>query len=335
MRVGDRLIVSVPGEMTEEMGRRVRDADPQADAGRRASTRIVISGLANEYLSYFTTPEEYDRQHYEGGSTLYGPLSSVFLQNQLGDLATRLTGGQPAPEPYPFDPTHGTTPDLTPYDQGAAAGTATTAARGRAPAPAGPLRVERRPEGLRPPARQAVRARSRSTRPATAGRRVADDLGLQVLWLVTGDGGYQATWEVPLDAPKGEYRFHITANRYELESGSFKVAPITDLSLRKITPRGGRPAVFVTYPPNHGLTADPPPKDPGALQGDGDQLSYHPTSLNGGKVTFRVGGKRVVVRRRLGPGFSVRAKRGAPVTVPAFGAHDAYGNTNAQPLKLR
>ena len=57
--------------MTVGMGSRVRDAVRTRPAARRHE-RVVISGLANEFLQYFVTPEEYDRQHYEGGSQLYG-----------------------------------------------------------------------------------------------------------------------------------------------------------------------------------------------------------------------------------------------------------------------
>jgi neutral ceramidase len=332
VRIGDRMIVSVPGEMTSEMGKRLRDAVLKASSGA-GITRVVISGLANEYISYFTTPEEYDRQHYEGGSTLYGPLSSVFIQNNLVDLASRLVAGQPAPSPYPFDPTHGTAPDMTPYDQGPSEGTADSQ-------PGNVRRLQQvhfswtgGPRGFdRPLDRPFV-----SMEAHVAGDQwshVADDLGLDVLWLVDGNR-YTATWEVPINAPRGEYRFHITANRYEVVSSSFRVAPITDLALKATSGRGGRPGIFVSYPGNHGLTADVPPKDPGALQGDGEQLAWHPTNPSGGIVSFRVGGKRVRVRRKAGAGWSVRAGRRKPVEVPAFGVHDPYGNTNAQGLKLR
>src|SRR4051794_19358630 len=333
VRIGDRMIVSVPGEMTEEMGRRVRAAVVEATQGAGIG-RVVISGLANEYISYFTTPEEYDRQHYEGGSTLYGPLSSVFIEENLVDLSKRLVGGQPAPDAYPFDPTHGTTPDFTGYDQGAAAGTAVSQ-------PGDVRRLQQvhfswkgAPKGYdRPLDRPFVSLEVRTD--ADRWTAVDDDLGLDVLWLVADDGTYQATWEVPIDAPRGTYRFHVTANRYELTSEPFRVAPITDLALQPANGRGGRPGVYVSYPANHGLSVAVPPKDPGALQGDGEQIAWHPTQPSGGSVTFLVGGKRVRVRRKGGAGYSVRAPRRRPVEVPPFGVHDRYGNTNAEGLKLR
>src|SRR3954464_2324208 len=98
VRLGTRVIVSVPGEMTEEMGRRVRSSVLAATSGAGIE-RVVISGLANEYLSYFTTPEEYERQHYEGAATLYGRTASLLLQDNLVVLARALAGGQAAPAP--------------------------------------------------------------------------------------------------------------------------------------------------------------------------------------------------------------------------------------------
>ncbi len=48
----------------------------------------MLIGLANEYASYFTTPEEYAAQHYEGASTLYGTYSGPLLADRLRQLAT-------------------------------------------------------------------------------------------------------------------------------------------------------------------------------------------------------------------------------------------------------
>jgi neutral ceramidase len=118
LRVGDGLIVTLPGEPTTEVGRRVRAAVQQASG----LDRIVVSGVAGEFIQYLTTPEEYDRQHYEGGSTLYGPLSSNLLRQELAELARRLVSGEPAQGAYPLDPTNGITPDAPPYDPGAASG---------------------------------------------------------------------------------------------------------------------------------------------------------------------------------------------------------------------
>ena len=49
------------------MGQRLKRAVLQAAQHTRQSiTHVAIVGLANQYISYFTTPEEYALQHYEG-----------------------------------------------------------------------------------------------------------------------------------------------------------------------------------------------------------------------------------------------------------------------------
>src|SRR5204863_4571663 len=115
-----RGVVAVPGEMTEDTGRRGRGAVLGA-AHATGVARVVIAGLANEYADYFTTPQEYDAQHYEGAATVYGRASSDALEQTLVDLTKRLVGGRPAPKPYPYDPRNGVTADAPPFPRGPSA----------------------------------------------------------------------------------------------------------------------------------------------------------------------------------------------------------------------
>jgi neutral ceramidase len=46
-----------------------------------------IAGNANGYFGYSTTQEEYERQNYEGGHTLYGKYTTPYLAAQLSRLA--------------------------------------------------------------------------------------------------------------------------------------------------------------------------------------------------------------------------------------------------------
>ena len=72
LRVADRLLITEPGEASAEVGRRTRARGVRRGQGIGiAGSRLM--GLTNEFIQYLTTPEEYDRQHYEGGSTIYGP----------------------------------------------------------------------------------------------------------------------------------------------------------------------------------------------------------------------------------------------------------------------
>src|SRR5436309_16091991 len=68
LRVAERMIVSIPGEMTAEAGRRLRHSVTAAASGSGV-TGAVISGLANEYADYLPTPQQYDAQPYEGAPT--------------------------------------------------------------------------------------------------------------------------------------------------------------------------------------------------------------------------------------------------------------------------
>ncbi|MEA2350823.1 MAG: neutral ceramidase [Thermoleophilaceae bacterium] len=317
LRVADRLIVTIPGEMTVEMGRRVRTA--VLNAARSAGVhRAVISGLANEYLQYFTTPEEYDRQHYEGGSTLYGRASSNLLKLSLVDLTKTLVRGKSAPKAYPYDPRNGLVPNSTPFPSGAAS--ASTAAQ-----PSTTQRLDRAefswtggPRGEDRPLDRAFVAVQRKTK---RGWLTKDsDLGLRMLWDVDDNGTYRAFWEVPQSAPKGRYRFVVTANRYGIVSRAFKVIPSTAVKVRRYTGRHPKGFIGVTL-------AYPAP----VVNQD---LTYRPP-IHAGRVQFRVAGKKRTVRIKSGGVFFVKPGSANGVLIPAGAARDRFGNRNAQPVLLK
>jgi neutral ceramidase len=314
LRIADRMVVSIPGEMTAGMGRRVRDAVLQATASG-GITRAIIAGLANEYLQYFTTPEEYERQAYEGGSTLYGTNSSLLLQFADVDLAKALVEGRTAPTPYDFDPTNGVTVGADPFPPGAAAGVAvyqpeTTARLSRAV-----FRWRGGPRGEdRPSDRAFVTVQKQSRR----GRwhHVTNDLGLQILWEVDSDGVYTAKWEVPLSAKLGTYRFVVTANRYSIRSEPFSIKPASNLKARLVSKSPGRAVVELAYP-EPVVNVD---------------LTYRPDAAAGGVARFRVNDRIEQVRVRRGRRFVVRGRPGDEVRLPAGAGRDSYGNTTANVL---
>ncbi len=85
-------LLGLPFEITVESGRRIEAATAAALAAAGAPVeRVAVSSLANEYSGYVATPEEYRRQHYEGGHTLYGPNTQAFLAAQAARLAADLT----------------------------------------------------------------------------------------------------------------------------------------------------------------------------------------------------------------------------------------------------
>jgi neutral ceramidase len=220
VRVRDRMIASMPGEPTVEVGRRVERA-VLAAAGGAGVRDVVVAGLAGEFVQYLTTPEEYERQHYEGGSTLYGMYAALHLEQQLAGLAGGVARGEPAPEPYPFDPRNGVRADAAPFGTGAASATAVTQ----------PGAVDRGsrvsfvwqggPGGFDRPLERPFVTIERRVRGRW--RHADDDLWLHTAWRVERDGKHTATWTPQRDAPPGVHRFVITANRYRLASAPFNV----------------------------------------------------------------------------------------------------------------
>jgi neutral ceramidase len=315
------MIVSIPGEMTADMGRRIRDA--VVDAARGSGVNgAVISGLANEYVDYFTTPEEYDAQHYEGGATVYGRASSVALEEVLVELTHRLVEGLPAPAPYPYDPRNGVTDDAPPFSFGAS--TATVASQ--------PTTVARRlgdpsfrwhggPRGFdRPLDRAFVQIQRRSA--GGSWQTVDSDLGLAVLWTVNDDGLYRAQWEPPLGQQLGHYRFLITANRYTLASRPFELRASRSLRPQRVAAPAGKVAVVLDYPrPRVQEDVGDRPPDWNA------SLIHRPPNAASGQVTFLVNGLAVTVNDGPGGRFEVSAIPGDQIQIPAGGGRDALGNS--------
>ena len=92
-RLGDVLIGSVPIEPTTEVGALIRETVLRtAPAGVQ---RALTVSLANGYASYVASAQEYEAQHYEGASTLYGPETGEMLADELGQLAASLRDGNP------------------------------------------------------------------------------------------------------------------------------------------------------------------------------------------------------------------------------------------------
>lgn len=91
--LGDLVLLPVPYEITLESGRRIARACEKAAAenGMSAKTSFVVVSVSNGYTGYCTTPEEYSRQRYEAGHTLYGPNTNPFIAAQaaklVGDMA--------------------------------------------------------------------------------------------------------------------------------------------------------------------------------------------------------------------------------------------------------
>ena len=95
LRIGSLAIVGIPGEMTMQAGRRLEDAVRSAMAPLGIQ-RVLLTGLANEYSGYITTPEEYVSQQYEGSSTIFGRLTFDAYVEAFRDLGVAMVAGKDA-----------------------------------------------------------------------------------------------------------------------------------------------------------------------------------------------------------------------------------------------
>nr|WP_083472771.1 neutral/alkaline ceramidase [Kibdelosporangium phytohabitans] len=103
VKIGQLHLVAVPGEVTIVAGLRIRRSVAQ-ELGVPLDN-VLIQGYANDYSQYVTTPEEYDLQQYEGGSTLFGRNTTPAYQQEFGKLAAALRSGTALPAgPVPGRP---------------------------------------------------------------------------------------------------------------------------------------------------------------------------------------------------------------------------------------
>ncbi|KAL6304955.1 Neutral/alkaline nonlysosomal ceramidase [Sparassis latifolia] len=109
LRVGNFVMLIVPGEMTTMAGRRMRDlirAKLISSGVIGEDAYVVIAGPANTYAHYVTTREEYAVQRYEGASTVFGPFTLEAYLDQYTNLVPYLaahTSSAPSSDPAPPD----------------------------------------------------------------------------------------------------------------------------------------------------------------------------------------------------------------------------------------
>uniref|UniRef100_H2ZAL0 Neutral ceramidase n=1 Tax=Ciona savignyi TaxID=51511 RepID=H2ZAL0_CIOSA len=108
LRLGQLIIIAVPGEFTTMAGRRIKESvqnEAKAHGIHNAKVGVVLAGLSNVYTHYITTPEEYTAQRYEGASTIYGPHTFQAYQQKYTSLVESLIllPDSVAPGPSPAD----------------------------------------------------------------------------------------------------------------------------------------------------------------------------------------------------------------------------------------
>jgi neutral ceramidase len=76
LRIGSLVVVGIPGEMIAELGLKIKQSLKNDEV-----KHVVIGGLANEWISYILTEDEYvNRGGYEASVSIYGP--------KLGEIIT-------------------------------------------------------------------------------------------------------------------------------------------------------------------------------------------------------------------------------------------------------
>lgn len=102
LRIGQFYIVGGPAEFTIVSGLRVRRT--VAEELGVPLENVIFQGYANSYSSYCTTPQEYDSQQYEGGSTMFGRYTLPAYQQGYAALAAAMRDGTEPPRgPAPAD----------------------------------------------------------------------------------------------------------------------------------------------------------------------------------------------------------------------------------------
>ena len=94
VRLGRLYLIGIPGEVTIVAGLRLRRT-VAAIVGAELRD-VLVAGYANAYIHYVTTPEEYDNQRYEGGSTLFGRWELPALTQTIAGLAEAMRDGRAA-----------------------------------------------------------------------------------------------------------------------------------------------------------------------------------------------------------------------------------------------
>lgn len=311
VQLGNRLMLNTPGEPSVEMARRLVAA--VQDVLPAGVEEAFVVGLANGYMGYLTTPEEYEQQHYEGGHTVYGTYTSLLARDVLRELTAALRAGALAPAPDEAPQLGGTDPGTRDVGDGGVDGALvrqpaevvprhglvevawTGAARGvDRPVDAPFLVLERRVDG--------------------AWRTVDTDLGSRFVW-EEDDGDYTARYDVPADAAPGAHRLRILSGSYQLTTRSFEVVPAETLRVLGAE-LVGRSIVFRAQNPTPDTTRS---------------VGWRPISPEGGALRFFVAGGRTATARwdaAVG-GWTAPAgalQNGATVIVPPAGLVDGVGN---------
>lgn len=94
VRIGSLYLAACAHEPTIVAGLRIRRT--VAGVLGVPVDAVLAQGYANDYAGYITTPEEYSRQRYEGGHTMFGRWQLPAYQQEFARIAADLRVGRPS-----------------------------------------------------------------------------------------------------------------------------------------------------------------------------------------------------------------------------------------------
>lgn len=312
VRLGDTVLLCAPGEPTVETGRRWSEAVD--DVVTDAVSDVRVLGLTNGYNGYFTTPEEYDQQHYEGGHTVFGKHTEALLRKTYVQLSSRIDDSGDKERRENGSATNETDGivEENHYRAGGAGSGSLLSQPSESVERMSVVAVEWSGgrKGRDMPLDEPLVRLERLTE--NGWEVVATDLNHGLVWKVK-DGEYAAMYEVPREGKTGRHRFRVTADAYELMTEEFKVVPSTDLRVLGAELKGGA-VVF--------RAQNPPPNPDRHLR----SRRRRPT---GGKVEFELDGERRIAdwdEDSESWTAEVDASRGDELKLPDGALVDCAGN---------
>ncbi len=234
LRIGQFYIVGGPAEFTIVSGLRVRRT--VAEELGVPLENVIFQGYANSYSSYCTTPQEYDSQQYEGGSTMFGRYTLPAYQQGYAALAAAMRDGTEPPRgPAPadlsgFQPSFGPGVDFDEPLPGTQFGDATVQPGDSSPG--GQVAVEFVTGHPKNDTHRNGTFYEIQRNTGGSWTRVADDndWSTKLHWRRVGSNGsvVRITWDVPADTPAGTYRVqHFGASKAR---GSGAITPFSGVT---------------------------------------------------------------------------------------------------------
>ena len=88
-KIGPLVIAGIPAEITTTAAKRLRQSLLESFEPMGVST-IILAPYANAYSGYITTHQEYEKQLYEGGHTVFGKWTLAAYQTAFQKLAQQM-----------------------------------------------------------------------------------------------------------------------------------------------------------------------------------------------------------------------------------------------------